>query len=201
LGFRDTLLTMAPKAVAEMPSNDSLPEASRKLKEAKFFLDKFRLSLKPKAFNIHNASHLWLNLRVNAGLKTHLRVDDEEAGYYLSAFMSAARSVTFVLQFEAKDAYDRIFPLWFGRLRRSDQKLLKLMNDERVEEIHRGGVRKIYQEKKIVIRRDVSKDAATIAYPEWYLSRTKKEIVGCSQRYIELLDSLLNEFLESSRSG
>ncbi len=64
----------------------------------------------------------------------------ETFGYYFSAFLSAARSVTFVLQFEDKDRYDRIFQPWHDALPQQDRDLWKTMNKFRVDEVHRTGV-------------------------------------------------------------
>jgi hypothetical protein len=62
-----------------------------------------------------------------------------EFGYYLSAFLSAARSVTFVLQAEEKQHYDTWYPSWEARLVEDDRKLWKFMNDQRVAEVHQDG--------------------------------------------------------------
>jgi hypothetical protein len=57
----------------------------RKLREAQFFLRK-----------LHEES------------RRLARNDPEESAFYLSAFLSAARSVTFALQAEEKEKYDKI---------------------------------------------------------------------------------------------
>ena len=62
-----------------------------------------------------------------------------EFGYYLSAFLSAARSVTFVLQAEEKQHYDTWYPSWEARLVEDDRTLWKFMNDQRVAEVHQDG--------------------------------------------------------------
>ena len=52
----------------------------------------------------------------------------EEFWFELSAFLSAARSITFVLQSESKEAYDAWFPNWCDGLKTEERALLKSMN-------------------------------------------------------------------------
>jgi hypothetical protein len=65
--------------------------------------------------------------------------DPEEILHLLSAFLSAGRSVTFVLQAEAKEAYDSWFFGWWDSLSIDEQRLLDMMNKQRVSELHRRG--------------------------------------------------------------
>ena len=92
-----------------------IPETQRKLDEALFF---FR--------------HLYKT----AGSPPS---NGPEFGYYLSAFLSAARSVTFVLQAEEKQHYDSWYPSWEAHLVEDDRKLWKFKNGQRVREVHRDG--------------------------------------------------------------
>jgi hypothetical protein len=77
----------------------------------------------------------------------HLREENQKAdrqdpaafGYYLSAFLSAGRSVTFALQFEEKAKYDAWFPGWETNCDENERKLLKEMNAHRVAEVKKGG--------------------------------------------------------------
>lgn len=61
--------------------------------------------------------------------------------FYFSAFLSAARSVTFVLQAEAKEQYDAWFPAWLSALPADQAALLESFNAERVAAIHKLGAR------------------------------------------------------------
>jgi hypothetical protein len=90
------------------------PVTERKLREARFFLRK----LQEKAQAVVG--------------------DPEEFGFYLSALLSAGRSVTFALQVENKDGYDAWFPVWFEKQNQQDQDLFKFMNNQRVKEVHQG---------------------------------------------------------------
>jgi hypothetical protein len=66
----------------------------RKLREARFFLG-----------------------RLIDESKSAVRNEPEAFGFYLSAFLSAGRGVTFALQHEDKDMYDTWFPGWFAQRR------------------------------------------------------------------------------------
>jgi hypothetical protein len=57
--------------------------------------------------------------------------EPESFEFYLSAFLSAARSVTFVLQREEKDKYDAWFPGWSGRLSEEERAIMTFFKDER----------------------------------------------------------------------
>jgi hypothetical protein len=88
----------------------------KKLREARFFLRKLQEESRRATRN-----------------------DPEESAFYLSAFLSAARSVTFALQVEAKDKYDKWFPGWQVAQSQEGQELLGYMNKQRVAEVHQGG--------------------------------------------------------------
>ncbi|MGO9606389.1 MAG: hypothetical protein ACLQAT_23865 [Candidatus Binataceae bacterium] len=191
----------------------TLSQTPRKLREARFFFEKLRATAKPKAFNIHHPSHLALNLTVNAGKDAKLRVNTEEFGFYLSAFLSAARSVTFVLQNEDRKTYDEFFPTWLDALDPEDRELLDKMNDQRVHEVHRLGATVTLEEKVIPIydvhetssgRVAVSTSArrtprSTITVPAWRLtiSGRPSELVDICSRYLELLKDLIEKFPRS----
>ena len=59
--------------------------------------------------------------------------------FYLSAFLSAARSVTYVLQAEQKDKYDAWCPAWRNALPPAELSLLVFFNEQRVHTVHRKG--------------------------------------------------------------
>ncbi len=92
-----------------------IPETQRKLDEALFFFKLLYSRAEGPASN------------------------EEEFGYCLSAFLSAARSVTFVLQTEEKAHYDTWYPSWETRLAEADRQLWEFMNDQRVAEVHQDG--------------------------------------------------------------
>src|SRR5262245_24390515 len=102
------------KNLAEEDRGMDIPATHRKLDEAWFFLTEH--------------------------LKTWERPDlQSKPGvleFYLSAFLSAAHSVTFALKKEAKDQYNSWWNPWREGLPAEDKKLLKFMNDQRVSEVH-----------------------------------------------------------------
>lgn len=67
-----------------------------------------------------------------------VRNDPEIFSYYLSAFLSAARSVTFTLQWEEKEKYDAWFPDWSDGLAEEDKKLFGLFVEQRNQNQKRG---------------------------------------------------------------
>jgi hypothetical protein len=92
-----------------------IPHTRRKLREAEYFLRRVRrLGRSPGSVR-------------------------EDFWFELSAFLSAARSVTFVLQSEAKDAYDAWFEPWRAGLSDQQRELLTHLNSQRVSEVHRTG--------------------------------------------------------------
>ena len=66
-----------------------IPMTEMKLREAKFFFG-----------HLHDTG------------RKSVRNEPEEFAFYLSAFLSAARAVTFALQFEDKPGYDTWFTPW-----------------------------------------------------------------------------------------
>ena len=98
----------------------SLEGTRHKLKEADFFLQQCKLTLD----------------------------QPEILGYYLSAFISAARSVTFVLQVEIGKNHE--FKAWYSEKQEYMKKdrIFSFFNSLRVETIHREG--------KIKLRRKIS---------------------------------------------
>ena len=65
--------------------------------------------------------------------------DREDFDFNLSAFFSAARSVTFVLQKEEKAAYDDWFPSWLAKRKQSDRDLFDFMKEQRNVVVKREG--------------------------------------------------------------
>jgi hypothetical protein len=94
-----------------------IPATTKKLREAAFFL-----------------SHLEREETVAVG-----RSVPEAADFFFSAFLSAARSVTFVLCKEEHDRYDAWFPVWKQACSPDQRLLMDRFNKERVQAIHRTG--------------------------------------------------------------
>jgi len=103
----------------------SFPESRRKLDEAQHFLAE-----------LERAS-------------SRIPARPEEFRHNLSAFLNAARSVTWVMQKEARDVYERVFGSWSQSLSADDRDLMKFMNEERVKETKREGSQPIREQRKI----------------------------------------------------
>jgi hypothetical protein len=68
-----------------------------------------------------------------------IRQDPAAFWHYLSAFISAARSVPWVVQNEEKAKYDAWLPKWNDRLTNEERELLKFTSQRRVDETKRKG--------------------------------------------------------------
>jgi hypothetical protein len=102
----------------------------------------------PATNNKFAEARFFLN-RLKEENKKPFRNEPEAFGCFLSAFLSAARSVTLVLQTEAKKTYDDVFPRWLEGLPTEDRELLEYMNGQRVSEVHKLGAETIRKEKLV----------------------------------------------------
>jgi len=71
--------------------------------------------------------------------------EPEAFHYYLSAFLSAARSVGYALQAEQKEKYDAWYPSWEASLPQEQLALLRNFNRERVAAVHKRGAKVSHQ--------------------------------------------------------
>ena len=94
-----------------------IPDTQGKLREARLFLNK---------------------LIEEDGVLLPPAETSETFLHHLSAFLSAARSVTYVLQAEQKHLYDAWFDSWKDSLPDKGA-LLRFFNNQRIQEIHRTG--------------------------------------------------------------
>jgi len=92
-----------------------LSRVHKKLREAEFFLGKM-IEQEPRFVG-----------------------DKEPFDFYLSAFLSAGRSVDYRLRREQGDTYPVWRNAWDKRLAKDDAHLIKLMIDDRNEEVHATG--------------------------------------------------------------
>ena len=143
----------------------------------------------------------------------------EEVLHLLSAFLSAGRSVTFVLQAEAKDEYDAWFPGWQGGLSSEEQRLLGAMNRHRVSELHRTGADVRAELRYVPITEIRTKDRRHPAYGfRWFgPPGTPAPTIGQVDHFVELVEGpepvaescrrflllqrLVREFKRAGRSG
>jgi hypothetical protein len=167
-----------------------IPNTQRKLREAKFFL-----------------GHV-----SKAGRSPQL--DREDFYFYLSAFLSAGRSVTFALQSEEKASYDAWYSKWCQALGKDERELLRFMNDQRVAEVHVQGAKTQGDIEMVPLTQFESEyrpnsiswmvcgcDAPGIPPPEmgimvyYFEIKGKKEnALNTCKRYLALLERLVREF-------
>jgi hypothetical protein len=67
------------------------------------------------------------------------RQQPEASEYYLSAFLSAGRSVTLWMEVEYSDEYKQWFQPWLASLSDRDRKLMAFHNLQRVQTVHKQG--------------------------------------------------------------
>jgi hypothetical protein len=73
------------------------------------------------------------------GTRTESQVRSEEFRFYFSAFIQAARSVTWTLGNEEPEKWKAWEPKWKATRNNEEQKLLDLTNELRLDEAKRGG--------------------------------------------------------------
>src|SRR5262249_49897874 len=71
--------------------------------------------------------------------RTSTKGDPETFGFYFSAFIQAARSVTWTLGNEEPDKWKAWEPKWKANRSDKEKKLIDLTNELRIDEVHRGG--------------------------------------------------------------
>ena len=139
--------------------------------------------------------------------------DPEEFGYFLSAFLSAARSVTFALQFEEKEKYETWFPRWLSSLTDAERELLRHFNEQRVSTVHRAGA-EVSQSSEPTPMTEIrtggpGQPAYLFFWPgvpgtpqprfdrrvhSFHLGGTDSEVVETCRQYVTLLDRLVQNF-------
>ena len=139
----------------------------------------------------------------------------EEFHNSLSAFLSAARSVTFVLQAEQRQAYQAWFPGWQNGLNPDEKQLFKFFNNQRIEEVHKLGADLIEEKEAIPVTELIPDDRLhpayqygvtesapvgtppSMVYRRFYyfkIQETRKRVTAWCQEYLTLLERLVQEF-------
>jgi len=141
--------------------------------------------------------------------------EPEAFGFYLSAFLSASRSVTLVLQAERKAQYDTCFKNWKDALPKEQQDLLTQFNEQRVATIHKKGAAVTSKVEEISLSEfflAVAKEGAHIeisggipgtpAPPQYrtghrlIFNGTELDAVQACGQYVALLSQLVTSFAE-----
>lgn len=145
-----------------------------------------------------------------------VRNEPEAFQFYLSAFLSATRSVTFALQYEEKDKYDAWFPRWLRNRNEEDHKLFEFLKTQRNVEQKQGGTKvNVFWEyiPVIEVRTD---NRGHLSYGfHWFeppgtppprvglsvhyfeLAGDEREVTAACKRYVDILDVLVRDFIEA----
>jgi len=138
--------------------------------------------------------------------------------YYFSAFIQAARSVTWRLGNEEPEKWKAWEPKWKANRTQEEQRLLDLTNDLRTDEVHHGGTDPSVELEEVALHKLVSANfdvdpwpIAAYAHhrrtlpgvppsaafrPAYYFEHEdgKEEVTALSKRYLDILDKMLNDF-------
>lgn len=147
--------------------------------------------------------------------KRVVRNEPDAFQFYLSAFLSAARSVTFALQWEEKGKYDAWFSTWLDNRTDDDHKVLSFLKTQRNIEQKQGGA-EVAIAWECVPATEVQIDdrwhpayygfhsfgppgipPATVGRAVHYfeLGSSEAEVTAICKRYTDLLDELVRDFI------
>jgi hypothetical protein len=166
-----------------------LERIEKKLREARFFFGKM-INQESRAFG-----------------------DKEPFDFYLSAFLSAGRTVDYRLRHEQATTYPDWRKTWDGTLPAQERELMKFLADDRADEVHRSGSSRAVKEETIPIRGtytdssgtvDVSGTPATLggsqdaliikpAY-DFTIDGVDRKATDACREYLELLDRMVAKF-------
>jgi len=146
--------------------------------------------------------------------------EPEAFEFYLNAFLSAARSITFALQYEEKDKYDAWFQTWFNNRSKKDRELLNFLRDQRNYTEKRGGTDVNVILEYVSITRIRTDDRGHPAYGfHWFgppgtppprvglpvhffeLSGDQKKVTSACEQYVTILSELVRDFTEVHFQG
>ena len=148
-----------------------------------------------------------------------VRNEPEAFLFYLSAFLSAARSATLVLQKEEKQRYDAWFPKWFARRSKDERDLCNFMRDQRNVELHETGAdvnlssvpipyieiaagefgNPMYSFQSIDSPGTHAPTVERTAY-HFGLLGTETEVTVACRRYLDLVAELMRDFIRDHTS-
>lgn len=141
-----------------------------------------------------------------------VRTERKEFWYYVSAFLSAARSVLWVLQSEERERYDAWHATWDDRLTEADHELLKLTTEQRNAAVKRGVVKMTAVSEKVPLRDSehpiyglhiFAPPATPPPWPPWTVRDVhyfevdgrKDEVIATCEAYFELLTKIVADFI------
>jgi hypothetical protein len=126
----------------------------------------------------------------------------------LDAFITAARSVTWVLQNEEKQKYDAWKDSPGATLTTKEQEIFNLINEMRIGIEKRGRPGIVARRERVIIPENPDPIAGTqyFGLPEWgrpttnidvyYLEGTDREVVSICEQYLEILTRLIDDFAQ-----
>jgi hypothetical protein len=140
--------------------------------------------------------------------------------YYFSAFIQAARNVTWALGKEEQAKWKEWEPTWRGTLNDEERKFLDLTNKLRVDEVHRGGADMSVEWEEVALHELFSDTGLHPAYtmvmrraylgappprtmrPTYYLEdeNGKQEVTALCERYMKFLEKALSDFEQGYQS-
>lgn len=142
-----------------------------------------------------------------------VRNDREAFGYYLSALLSAARSVTWAFQFEEKEKYDAWFLVWLAGRAPAERELLTFLKNQRNNEHKRGAADVLVAWDYIPFSRVPAADRSHPAYGfHWFgppgtpeplvgspvhsfgPASAGQEVLEKCRRYVDVLNELVRDF-------
>jgi hypothetical protein len=138
--------------------------------------------------------------------------DHEEFDFYLSAFLSAGRSVDYRLRHEEAAAYTTFRNSWDSALSPDDQRLVKFLVDDRNVEVHESGSSRTEHQSRIRVAGTYKDRSGTVTsfapfgtphaeiikpvYSFTINGQQMPAIKACS-RYIDLLERLVSDYKRS----
>jgi hypothetical protein len=130
--------------------------------------------------------------------------------FYLSAFLSAAKSVEDMLRQDRQAKYDSWRDTWISKLASPERALMRFIAVDRNQEVHRRGSRRVQRDKQVKLAAGTTypdgstmvagppgmMDAATIIRPDYYFTIDSAEMrVGdACARHVALLERLVGDF-------
>lgn len=162
-----------------------MDQVRKKIREARFFLRK-------------------MSERVQLAFGDH-----EEFDFYLSALLSAGRSIDYRLRHEQGATYKSFRSSWDNTLPSADQRLLKFLVDDRNLEVHESGSARSQGEDRIPVLGSYQDKSGTIKVsappgtsPAQIIKRTYSFIIDgvdvpvleCCERYLGLLEQMLADY-------
>lgn len=132
--------------------------------------------------------------------------DHEEFDFYLSAFLSAGRSVDYRLRHEQGSAYKTFHKNWDKALPHDEQQLMRFMADDRATEVHESGSARLehksripvsgfYQDKSgtVIVSGPPEMSPAEIIKPNYnyVIDGQQIPVLDCCSKYTALLERLV----------